>query len=160
MTVVPGANAAPAFPGTARHHVGTVELLVAVAAGSAPGELPGRGVAGLCASRGYFAHGQYRDKPLLPLWSCARGPTRGIGGPQQRLRMPGAMVIGRVEAAVKAAKDVRYAGSITGDLAWFLVIKGQDVTPRAHSPVEDCPAARSAPPGPGKQVSINPQRDG
>ena len=93
-----------------------MNLLVAIAAGSAPGELPGRGVAGLSASRGYFADRQCTHKPSLPLCARARGPTHGIGGPQQRLGMPGTMVIGRVELAVKAAEDVCDTSPITGDL--------------------------------------------
>lgn len=42
------------------------------------------------------------------------------------------MVIGRVELAIKAAKDVRDAASVTTDLTRVLVIKGPGRDPRAN----------------------------
>ena len=55
--------------------------LTAVAVGSAPGELPGRGVAGCCASGGDVPHGDQAAQAALPVLTGADRPANGVGRP-------------------------------------------------------------------------------
>ena len=83
-----------------------MNVLAAVAAGSAPGVLPGRGVAGCRASGPDIADGEHCGDTGLPFGARADRPADRICGPQKRLRRGRMMVVHRVEVPVDADKCV------------------------------------------------------
>jgi hypothetical protein len=95
-------RSSPPHDGTRRHPSGlsataakaTLWGPAAVAVGSAPGSLPGRGVAGCCASG---VDGPYVDEvrdPLPPVATCSVGPAQGVRDRQHRIAVGATVVVG------------------------------------------------------------------
>jgi len=61
-----------------------MEVPIAVAVGSAPGDLPGRGVAGCCASGPQVPNDDGSAEAPLPVPARTDRPAGGVGGPQHR----------------------------------------------------------------------------
>lgn len=92
---------------------GTIIGLVAVAAaGSAPGVLSGRRVAGRCASGADIAHGHDRPDTSGPITVCANGPPDSVGDPKQPFMATRVVVVDKMETAVDPCGCVSNSGPI------------------------------------------------
>lgn len=102
---------------------GIMVVLAAVAAGSAPGVLPGRGVAGCCASGLQVSDGEDGLDPSAPVPAGADSPTDSVGGPQHRFGVGGPVVVDRVQMAIDAGEGVGDGGPVPGLLGGVLVVE-------------------------------------
>jgi len=108
---------------------GILHVLAAIAAGSAPGWLAGRRVAGCRASRADVPDGQNGADPAAPFPARSRRPADRVCDPQERFAGGRAMVVGRVQARLDPAQRVGDAGPVSLSLGGLLVVE----SPGGHS---------------------------